>query len=67
MMHTFAPLIRAFNSVTFSIPHTYPAHIEIGQVIVTTSEVYRTIHTDFMMLKCIVLNTRRYIVLSEYS
>ena len=58
-MHTFAPLMRAFNSVKFSIPNMYPAHIEIGQVTVTTSEVYRTIHTDVMMLKCtfIVLNT----------
>ena len=42
MMHTFTPLVRAFNSVKFSIPHMYPAHVEIGQITVTASEVYRT-------------------------
>ena len=61
MMHAFTPLVRAFNSVKFSIPHMYPAHVEIGQITVTASEVYRPIHTEFMTLKCtfIVLNTRR--------
>ena len=61
MVHTFTPLVRAFNSVNFSIPHMYPAHVEIGQITVTASEVYRTIHTAFMTLKCTftVLNTRR--------
>ena len=38
----------------------YPAHVEIGQITVTASEVYRPIHTDFVTLKCTftVLNTR---------
>ena len=61
MLHIFTPLVRALNSVKFSGPHMYPAQVEIGQITVTASEVYRTIHTAFMTLKCTfsVLNTRR--------
>ena len=61
MMHAFTPLVRTFNTGKFSIPHMYPAHVEIGQIIFAASEMYRTIHGDFMTLKCTVtvLNTRR--------
>ena len=61
MMHAFTPLVSTFNSGKFSILHVYPAHVEIGQVIFTASEVDRTIHGDFMTLKCTVtvLTTRR--------
>ena len=61
MMHAFPPLVRAFDTAKFSVPHVYPARIEIGQKLFAASKLYRTVHGDFMTLKCTVtvLTTRR--------
>ena len=37
-------------------PCMYTAHIEVRQETVSSSEVYRTIHSDFMLLKMKALN-----------
>ena len=52
IMHTFLPLISAFNGVKFSIPHAYSTRIKIRQIAITASEVNRAIHACIMMLKC---------------
>ena len=68
MMHAFPPLVSAFYTGKFSVPHMYPAHVEIGQKLFAASEAYSTVHGDFITLKCTVtvLNTRRSSAL-EYS
>ena len=51
-MHTFLPLISAFNDVKFSIPHAYSTRIKIRQIAITASKANRTIHACVMTLKC---------------
>ena len=61
MMHAFPPLVGTFDTGKLSIPHVYHARVEIGQMMFTASKLYRTVHGDFMTLKCTVtvLTTRR--------
>ena len=58
-MHTFSPHIGGFDRLKNMAPSVYPAYVEIRKETVSSSKVYRTIHSDFMMLKrtCTVLNT----------
>ena len=48
-------------------PGMYTAHVEIRQEIVSSSEVYRTIHSDFMMFKitCTVFKYDCYATFAE--
>ena len=68
-MYAISPLTRGFHGVKNFIPGMYPADVEIRQETVSSSEVYRTIDTGFMMLKCTctVLNIRRYVTFAEYA
>ena len=50
-MHTFIPLISAFDAVKFFIPHAYSTRIKIRQIVITASKANRTIHTCVMTLK----------------
>ena len=53
IVHTFPIHIDGFDRRKTMDPGKYTSYVEIRQETVSSSEVYRTIHSDFMMLKCI--------------
>lgn len=52
ILHTFSPHIGGFNIVKHVLAGHYPTHVDIVQITVSSSEIYRTLHSDFIMLKC---------------